>query len=110
MPPDGHTHGDGSHPEPVPAPAPQVGAGAHGGMIAERSAAQDAPGVGAGVLAVVDHDLAVDDGVGDAARLGDVAYAAGREVGDLVLADRPDGLLVEEHEVGGVAGSEQAAV
>src|SRR5262249_21354358 len=62
------------------------------------------------MLAPIDQDLAVDDHLVDAGRQGYVAHAALREVLDLVLGDETELRRVEEEEVGGIAGAQEAAV
>ena len=73
---------------------------------------QDLAGeAGVGLQLAVDHDRhAVDDGGVDALRLRRPAGGAVREVVGEVLLVGADGVGVEDHDVGGVAGEEQAAV
>src|SRR2546422_5069092 len=71
---------------------------------------QHAPRVASRVRPLLEQDLAIDDGVVDT--FGQLPHppAIAREVVDDVLGDRPDGVGIENDEVGGHARLEQAAV
>src|SRR5262249_11532387 len=69
------------------------------GALGERTA-QQTPGQGAGMLAVAQQDLAVHHGGRDAPAALGQPLGAGGEVADHLGHLRPDGVRIEDHEVG----------